>query len=147
MWAGEGSSPGLILLCRCSANLLHREMLSRLQQSWVISVQREQVCQGTPWGTEAWDAFVEDRGFCGGQARTSCSLGSAGCHRPAGCSRGRVVLDFPHLMIFSCMSVQGYCEKQFIMLLYFTEEIPLNRKAMWPACDSREPGKTLSVNE
>lgn len=62
----------------------------------------------------------------------------------AGCSWGRVVLDFPSLMIFSCTSVHGYCEKQFLELFYFTEKTL--KKAMWPACDSRKSGKPLSVN-
>lgn len=32
--------------------------------------------------------------------------------------RGRVVQEFPSLVVFSCMSVYCYCERRFVALLY-----------------------------
>lgn len=63
-------------------------------------------------GFEAW---MEDGGFVG--VKPPAAWEALGSLCLAGCNRGRVVLDFLSLMIFSFMSVHGYCEKQFIVLL------------------------------
>lgn len=67
MWAGKGKLLGIGWF-DFSADAW--QTLTQGDALWVAAVlghhvRREQDHQGASLGFEAWDAFVEDRGFCG----------------------------------------------------------------------------------